>query len=213
MSRDDAHPTRRNVLRKLGATAAVGAGLVGASGTASAIEVKHRLTRAYSDEEQLRAAFERHGDGLRDALVAEGVVDESFDFADVTFDIDSDETGLEPAADDGVAGVTAFREDGVFTAFGSVSTSSDTHDIALFVQPERGEAYALAEPKSGDRRIGVTESGASTSSCRHTECESCCDENYRTEKTYDCCIEECCCVVVDSSCGCFDCDCGDISTC
>jgi len=213
MSRHDTRPTRRNVLRRLGAAAAVGAGLGATTGTATAIETKHRLSQAYSDEEELRAAFERHGDGLRDALVAEGVVGSNFDFGDLAFDVDPDETGLEPSAADGVAGVTAFREDGEFTAFGSVSTSTDTHELALFVQPQRGKTYALAEPKAGDRRIGVTESGTSTESCQYTECESCCDENYRTEKTYDCCIEECCCVVIDSSCECFDCDCGDISTC
>ena len=213
MRRDGSNPTRRNVLRTLGATAVAGAGLAAASGSASAIETKHRLARAYSDEGALRAAFEEHGSALRETLVAEGVVGESFDFGDVDFRIDPDETGLRPSAADGVAGVTAFQEDGEFTAFGSVSTSTDTHDLALFVQPERGEVYALAEPKSGDRRITVTGSGATASSCQHTECASCCQEDYRTEKTYDCCITDEGCVVIDSNCGCFDCDCGDLTTC
>lgn len=212
MSRDT-HPSRRNVLRTLGAAAAAATGVGAAVGTASAVETKRQLARAYSDESSLRAAFERHGDGLRDALVAEGVVDERFDFGDLAFEVDPDETGLDPSAADGVAGVTAFREDGEFTAFGSVSTSSDTHDLALFVQPQRGEAYALAEPKAGDRRIGVTGSGVSTGGCTYTECTSCCEEDYRTEKTYDCCIAEDECFVVDSSCSCFDCDCGSATTC
>lgn len=215
MSSDDEQFDRRSVLKTIGATAVVGAGLGAASGTVTALKTKQQLTRSYSDEGRLRTAFQRHGDDLRATLVDEGFVGENFDFGSVEFELDAEVTGLEPKADDRLAGVTAIREEGTFTAFGMASTSSDTHEVALFVQPERETAYALVEPKDADDRFIVTDAGVSpTGTCDDTDCGTCCTENYRTWKNYEC-DAYCNCSVVETDCGsnCFDCDCGDLTTC
>lgn len=204
MSPRDTAFDRRSVLKTMGSAAIVGAGLVGSSGSAGAIETKRRLTRTYSVESRLQAAFAQHGQGLVASLVENGIVSADFDLDSVEFAIDEEVTGLEPTAQDRLAGVTAIREDGTYTAFGMASTSSETHDIALYVQPEREEAYAIVEPKAGDERLIVTESGVTPAGCKGSECGYCCDPENRTLKKYQCdstCTD---CWVSSSSCSCAD---------
>lgn len=207
MSQNDTEFDRRSVLKTIGATALAGAGLGAVSGSAAAIESKRQLTRGYHDEFRLRTAFEQHGAGLRETLLDAGFVAEDFDFRSVDFELDADVTGLEPSSDDRRAGVTAVYEEGTMTAFGMVSTSSDTHDISLYVQPERDEAYALVEPKSGDDRFIVTESGVSPQGCSYQTCGSCCADGYSTLKTYNCDSNCRNCSLYDTDCGCSDDDC------
>lgn len=213
MSEDGKQFDRRSVLKTVGSAAVAGIGLGVSSGSVAAIEAKNRLERAYEDERRLRIAFEQHGTALRGALVEAGLVGDDFSFAGLDFDIDTERTRLEPEADDRLAGITAIGDETSLSALGMVSTSSDTHDIALFVQPERDRAYALAEPKDGGDRVLVSDEGVDAITQSYTRCTSCCDENYRTEEEVDCTIEEDRCVVLGTSCGCFDCDCGSISTC
>lgn len=202
---------RRSVLKTIGATAAVGGGLGAITGNVAATETEGRLERAYHDELRLRVAFERHGAGLRETLVEAGFVDESFDFGTVEFELDPTVNGAEPASEDRLAGVTAVEREGVPTALGAVSTSSDTHDIALFVQPERDEAYATVEPKDGDERFVVTESDVSPSACVYSECTSdCCGEGEAYREHYECYDTDCReCYVTGKSCNCSDCRCAD----
>lgn len=214
MSHDDKRLDRRTVLKALGTTAAVGTGLAAGTGGAAAMKTKQHLAASYADEGSLRAAFEAHGDDLLAELRAAGVVGESFDFGDVDFAIDPDETGLGPTAADGLAGVSAVHEEGVFTAFGSVSTSSDTHEIALYVQPERGLAYARATPKSGGDTLRVSGDGVSPEGCSYTECGSDCSTCYDTKKYYNCDPDCTGCDLYDTDCSCCDCDaCPDCSAC
>lgn len=195
---------RRSVLKALGTTAMVGAGLGAASGSGAARVADDSLARAYAHETRLRFAFEQHGEGVRQTLVDEGFVAEGFDFWSVQFALDGDVTGLEPSAGDQLAGVTAVVEDGTPTAFGMASTSSDTHEIALFVQPERDEAYALVESKDGGDRMLVTESGVTPTGCSYQTCGSCCGTNYKTLKTYNCDPDCTNCSLYDTECSCKD---------
>lgn len=213
MRNDSNQIGRRNVLKMLGSTAAAGVSVAATSGTAVATETRNRLVRAYSDERRLRAAFQQHGEGLRRTLVDEGVVPEDFDFGTLTFDLDSDVSSLEPAARDGLAGVTAVEREGVYSALGIASASSATHDIALFVQPEREKAYALVEPKAGDEQLLATDSGAQlTGDCFYTTCTNeCCADATAIEDQWSCRIDgsgNCTdCEVTGTSCNCPDCSC------
>jgi len=211
MSDDTGRLDRRTVLKALGTTAAVGTGLAAGTVSAAAEKIKQGLASEYTDEEALREAFERHGDGLLAQLHDAGMVDESFDFQSLALDVDIDVTGLAPTASDGVAGAAAVRERGTFTALGVASTSSDTHDIALYVQPQRGEAYARVTPKGGGNTYRVSGDGVSPSGCLKTECGSSCSTCYDTTKYYDC--DDNCenCSLYDTDCSC--CDCGACPCC
>lgn len=205
MSEDDTRLDRRSVLKGIGTAAAVGVGLGAATGNAAAmIAAKRRLADAYSDEGRLRAAFEEHGAGLRETLVEAGFVAPGFEFDSLDFEIDADVTGLEPTADDRLAGVRATHQDGTTTAFGAVSTSSDTHEVALFVQPERGKAYALVEPAGGGDRVLADADGVEPQACLVTRCGSCCSTDFAESNTYTC--DRNCenCSLFDTDCGCSD---------
>lgn len=199
---------RRTVLKRIGATATVGAGLASTTGSATAtMREKTQLVNQHHDTQSVRSVFARHGEDLRAKLVDRGFITEDFEFESLPVELDSEVTGLDPTAKDARAGVTAIHEDGVTTALATLSASSATHEIALFVQPERDKAYALVEPKSGDDRVLVSESGISPTGCSYQTCGSCCDEDYSTLKTYDCDSNCENCEVVDTDCGCEDCDC------
>ncbi|MFC4449927.1 hypothetical protein [Halorussus aquaticus] len=203
MHGDNKRLDRRSVLKTIGAAAVVGTGLTTTTGTV--VAESDRLARNYRNERRLRVAFEQHGAGLRQQLVDAGFVSEEFDFGDVNFDIDPDVTGLEPTAEDRLAGVTGTVEKETVTALGMASTSSDTHEIGLYVQPERDEAYALVEPKDGDRRFIVTDSEVTPQGCSYTGCvEECCAENYKKQNTYNC--DQNCrnCYVYSTDCACSD---------
>ncbi|WP_128478423.1 hypothetical protein [Halorussus pelagicus] len=196
---------RRTMLKRIGTTAAVGAGLVSTTGGAAATaREKARLVGEYHDERALRSAFERHGRDLRETLVDEGFVPEDFEFRALDVGLDSEVTGLEPTAADSLAGVTAIREEGTTTALATVSASSSTHELALFVQPERETAYALVEPKSGGDRLLVDESGVTPTGCRYQTCGSSCADNYSTLKNYNCDVNCRNCKVYDTECACPD---------
>lgn len=197
---------RRTVLKTASAAAVVGAGTAASSTSAAAMRTKQELAAAYADEGELRAAFEQHGDDLVDALHESGVVDASFGLDDLAFDLDGDVTGLDPTDPDRLAGVTAVKEGGTFTAFGMVSTSSDTHEIALYVQPERGVAYARAEPKDGGDPFLVSGDGVSPEGCYIDQCGdacSCCC--WVTRKTYSCDSNCENCYLYDTDCSCNVC--------
>lgn len=199
---------RRTVLKRIGATATVGAGLASTTGSAAAtMKEKTHLVNRHHDAQSVRSVFARHGNGLRAKLVDEGFVSEEFEFESLAVELDSEVNGLAPTAEDARAGVTAIHEEGTTTALATLSASSDTHEIALFAQPERDRAYALVESKSGDDRVLVSESGVSPTGCSYQTCGSCCDEDYSTEKTYNCDSNCENCEVVDTDCACQDCNC------
>lgn len=203
MQGDNERLDRRSVLKTIGATAVVGTGLTTTTGTV--VAESDRLARNYRNERRLRVAFEQHGAGLREQLAKAGFVGEEFDFGDVDFSIDADVTGLEPAAEDRLAGVTGTVEEGTVTALGMVSTSSGTHDIGLYVQPERDDAYALVEPKEGDQRFIVTDAEVTPQGCSYTSCvEECCSENYKKSNTYNCDPNCTNCSVYSTDCACSD---------
>mgnify|MGYP006896944197 CR=1 FL=1 len=205
MSRKNIPIDRRTMLKRIGTTAAVGAGLVSTTGGAAATaQEKARLVGEYHDERALRSAFERHGGGLRETLVDEGFVPEDFEFRALDVGLDESVTGLEPTETDSLAGVTAIREEGTTTALATVSASSSTHELALFVQPERDKAYALVEPKSGGDRLLVDESGVTPTGCSYISCGSSCADNYSTQKTYNCDVNCRNCSVYDTKCACPD---------
>lgn len=208
MRDNDKQFDRRSVLKTIGATAMVGAGLGATSGSAAARAPDDELARAYADETRLRFAFAQHGEGLRQRLVEAGFVAEGFDFGSLRFEIDERVTGLEPTAENRLAGVMATVGEGTPTAVGMASTTSDTHEIALFVQPERDEAYALVEPKGGGDRLVVTENEVSPRGCTGKTCtDSCCGDGIAYEETYECNSDCTDCWVTDRSCGCDNCEC------
>ena len=168
MSRDEFGINRRSVLKRVGAVAASGAALAGAaSGQADA----RRLEAQYDDPVRLSNAFDEHAADLPAALVEAGVVREAFDFEGLDFEVDSGVNGLEPADADGVAGVTTAPIEGSPTALGMVSTSSDTHEISLFVQPEYDKSYAIVESKSDGDQLLISDDGDVTPlGCTYTTC-------------------------------------------
>lgn len=209
MPSDGTRLDRRTVLQSLCAAATVGTGLTAAAGSAAAttIQRKRDLTRRYHDPDSLRSAFAEHGGPLRETLVSEGVVPADFRFEDLAVDLDGDVTGLEPTADDRRAGVSAMVEDGTTTALGMASTSTDTHEIALFVQPEREEAYALVEPRDGGDRLLVNGDDVTPTGCFYETCHSCCAVGYSTKKRHECDSDCQNCSVTETSCSCSDCGC------
>lgn len=206
MSRDTNRLDRRSVLKALGTTAAVGSGLAASTGSAAAAR---SIAAAYRDEGALREAFEQHGDALRETLVAEGIVSEDFDFADLDLAIDPEATGLAPTADDGLASVGVSSGNGPTSALGVASTSSDTHEIALYVQPERGEAYARATPKGGGDTFRADGDGVSPEGCEYTKCvdDGDCTASYCYTKNeyYSCDINCQNCSQYDWDCSCYVC--------
>lgn len=215
MSRNNERFDRRTLLKTIGSTAVAGIALGATSGAAAAVETDDRLARAYSDERRLKIAFQQHGEDLRTTLVDEGFVSEDFDFGALSFDIDESATGLDPTDEDHVAGVTSTTQEGTTTAFASVSTSSDTHEISLFVQPERDKAYALVESKASGERVMVFDSDVSPAGCLKDKCTSdSCSTCYSVRETYDCgddCQTNC--TLVDTNCDCKSCSCDDRAWC
>jgi hypothetical protein len=200
---------RRTVLKAIGASAAATAGLAALTGGAAAdAAAKQALADTYADEESLRTAFEAHGGDLRDALVAEGVVSSDFAFGDLELDVRADRDGVEAAATDGLAAVTGAHVDGTTTAFGVASTSSDTHEVRLVVQPQRGEAYAFVEPHGSDDRVLVSGDGVAPASCQYDRCKECCDTDTAAEYQYYCTDDYCeNCYLDEIKCQCSDSTC------
>lgn len=206
---------RRTVLKRIGTTAAVGTGLASTTGNAVADDLqRRRLAEKYNDESNLISAFERHGTDLRNTLVTEGFVAEDFEFRSLDVELDPEVNGVDPADEDSLAGVDAVDQDGTATAFASLSASSETHELALFVQPERDEAYALVESKEGDERLLVSDSSVSPAgcireSCTNTSCSTCYDKG----ETYEC--DENCenCSLIDTNCSCKSCSCHQADYC
>lgn len=203
MSGNDKHLDRRSVLKTIGSAAIVSTG-VGIATTPAAARKADQMARNYDNPHRLRFAFEQHGEGLRQTLVDEGFVAEDFDFGSLRFDLEDDVEGLEPTADDWLAGVSGLV-DGTPSAFGMVSTSSATHDVALFVQPERDEAYAMVEPLGGGEQHIVTDSSVTPTGCSYTSCEDeCCAEDYEYKYTYNCNSNCNDCYVYDKDCACSE---------
>lgn len=218
MSDNDKQFDRRSVLKTIGSTAVAGIALGATSGSAAAIKTPHHLETAYSDPTRLRFAFAQHGEGVRQTLIENGIVAEDFDFGDLTFGVDTSVNGLEAEAADHSATVTAHTVEGTMTAIGAVSTSTDTHDITLYVQPERDEAYAFVDPKNSDERFVATDSELEPSSCGWAECTSnCCAEDTATKEYWECTIDgsgNCTdCFISDTACSCSDCSCGSENVC
>lgn len=203
MSGNDKQLDRRSVLKTIGSAAILSTG-VGLASTPAAAQKADRIARNYDDPTRLRFAFAQHAEGVRQTLIEEGLVSEDFDFGSLEFDLDPNADGLEPTAEDHRAGVSGVV-DGTLSAFGFVSTSSDTHDISLYVQPERDEAYALVEPLGSNERFLVRESSVSPTGCAYTECQNeCCSEDYKKKYYYDCNSQCTDCVLYDRDCSCKD---------
>jgi hypothetical protein len=198
VSGDSNRLDRRNVLKTIGSAAIAGIGLTATDGSAGAFDTPHRLGRAYSDERRLSIALQQHAGGVRQTLVDEEIVAEDFDFGALDFEIDESVNGLEARTGDHSAAVTAHSVDRTMTAIGVVKTSTDTHDIRLYVQPERDESYAIVESKDGDEQFIATESDLEDTECQWSECtDSCCKEDHVYEEQWNC--------TVDSSGSCTDC--------
>lgn len=206
MSDENDRFDRRTVLKSIGTAALAAGGLGAAGGSAAAIETQGRLADAYADEDRLLAAFERHGDGLRRTLVEAGFVDAEFEYADLDFEVEGGVASLEPTSADGLAEVTAMEERGTTTALGIVSTSSDTHEISLYVQPQRDETYAFVESKGGGEEFVASRDGVEPQNCVYTTCdfsESCPSTDYNITKEIHCAAPLCDrCWVYSTSCGC-----------
>ena len=208
MSEENSGFDRRSVLKALGTTAMVGAGLGAAAGSGAARVDDDEFAKAYADETRLRFAFAQHAEGVRRTLADEGFVAEDFDFWSLRFDIDEDVEGIDPTTDDRVAGVSSLLDHGEPTAFGMVSTSSDTHEISLYVQPHRDEAYALVEPKGGDERFIVKDSEVTPQGCTYKSCSNdCCSDLTSYRYQYDCGSDCRDCVVYRKWCECEDSTC------
>jgi hypothetical protein len=89
-------------------------------------------------------------------------------------------------------------------AVGPRGHGCETHDVALYVQPERDEAYAFVEPRDSDDRFLATESKLEPSSCGWTECSNdCCSEDLSYKEYWEC--------YLDSSGNCVNCYISDTS--
>ena len=206
MPRDEIN--RRSVLKQLGVVAAGGTTLAAAGSEAAEAR---QLEAQYYGREQLLEAFHTHGAGLPAALSEAGVVDETFGFGDVAFELDPEVRGMEPTEEDGLAGVTVTATDGPRTAVGMISTSTDGHEVALFVQPERNEAYAIVESADDGDRFVVTDDGSvEPLGCAYYSCtcERCYNPNgvmYYVEEYYECTADCTSCWLEDTSCVCTSC--------
>ena len=201
MSRDEIN--RRSVLKQFGVVAAGGATLA-AVGSESA--KARQLEAQYHGREQLLEAFRTHGAGLPAALSEAGVVDETFDFGNLAFELDPEVTGMEPTDPDGLAGVTVTHTGGPTSALAMLSTSTDTHEISLFVQPQRENSYAIVESKADGDRLLVSDDGEATpASCTYWECsDDLCSisPDYYWEEQYICDTNCRNCEVNDRECRC-----------
>lgn len=203
MSRDSDAFDRRTVLKRIG-TAATGAATFAASAQARDLEGQ------YDDRASLLGAFDEHAADLPAALVDAGVVDEEFDFGELDVEFDPELTGMRPTEVDGVAGVTVAYGQGPATALGMISTSTDDHEISLYVQPQRDESYAVVEPADGGDRFVVTDVGdVTTLGCAgwNCTCERCDNPNgaiYYWEEYIECNADCTDCWVQDTSCSCTE---------
>ncbi|USZ68581.1 hypothetical protein NGM10_02290 [Halorussus salilacus] len=200
---------RRNVLKQLGGAAA-GSLAIASSGVASA--EKPDLEERYAGRASLREAFRDHAADLPAALADAGVVSEEFDFEQVDFAVDPDATKVRPTDADGRAGVTVVAASGPRSALGMISTSTDDHDISLYVQPQREESYAFVEPKDDGDRFVVTDDGdeVTTLECTYKSCscERCYNPDgvmYYYEEEYRCNTDCTDCFVEGTECICTSC--------
>lgn len=206
MSQNDSFD-RRSVLKSIGAAAAGGAVLAG-SGVASA--ERPDLERQYADRASLLGAFREHATDLPAALADAGVVSEAFDFGRLAVEIDPKATRVQPTDADARAGVTVTQARGPRSALGMISTSTDAHEITLYVQPQREKSYAIVEPKDGGDDFVVHDDGdVSPLGCAYEECtcERCQNPNgvgYYVLEHYRCNTNCRDCVVNGTSCECTD---------
>lgn len=206
MSQNDSFD-RRSVLKSIGAAAAGGAVLAG-SGVASA--ERPDLERQYADRASLLGAFREHAAGLPAALAEADVVSEEFDFGRLDVELDPDATRVQPTDADARAGVTVTQANGPRSALGMISTSTDDHELTLYVQPQREKSYAIVEPKDGSDDFAVHDDGEVTPlQCFYSECtcERCYNPKgvgYHVLEDFECDVNCRNCVVTGTSCECTD---------
>lgn len=206
MSQDDAF-NRRSILKGIGGAAASGAALA-TSGVAAAEEPD--LERQYADRTSLLGAFREHAADLPATLAEADVVTEEFDFDRLAVEFDPDVTGMQPTDADGRAGVTVTQARGPRSALGMISTSTDDHEITLYVQPQREKSYAIVEPKDGGDDFVVHDDGdVSPLACVYSECtcERCYNPNgvgYYVLEDFSCDVNCRNCVVTGTSCECTE---------
>jgi len=204
MPRNDSFD-RRSVLKTIGGAAAGGMALA-ATGTASAERAE--LEQEYADSTSLREAFREHAADLPAALAEAGVVTGEFGFGDLDVEIEESATRVQPTDADGRAGVTVVQANGPRTALGMISTSTDAHEVTLYVQPQRERSYAIVEPtEDGDDFVVHDDGEVEPLQCLYEECtcEYCYHPDgfgYNVLEQYRCNINCNDCVVEGTSCEC-----------
>lgn len=163
-------PSRRSVLRGIGAA---GASIVGASGVASASggESVAELTDQYDDQAAIERAIEDESDDVLAALANRGIISSPTpDVFDLGTEIEASRTG----ADDPVNGrfVTAYTDPNQGrTADIMVSKATPDHLLTLHVRPQADDSYALVvsrdtgeefaiDPSAEQEKVPLDDSGA-----------------------------------------------------
>lgn len=147
---DSANPTRRSVLKGIGASAVAG---IAVTGTASAKPIAEisRVEGAYDDTARARWAVAEHADPVLAELAANGVLDRGnvaeLDFEDLS--------------------VAAIVKDGTPTAQLETTTDVDGDEVEVLVRPETGRAYATVRT---DGDVYTVESAAGSDDVTTQDC-------------------------------------------
>lgn len=144
--------SRRRVLEGLG----TGAAALGTIGSASARQsnelesaTRRSLARRYESPSLSRTLVADHGRETLEMLAEHGYLeDASVDRLPLDTHFE-ERTAIRPESPRNGFAVTAIEADGVATAHITVSFATESHDVALYVQPERGTSYAVVVEESG----------------------------------------------------------------
>jgi hypothetical protein len=226
---DETSVERRSILKNLGAAGAGGiaasSGLAAASssGRADPADVAKRKRQKYKKSKNAKKAVRKHGmsvlkelherDFIRNPSVATLALNRFF----------SDIRGMDAEFEEEGYGLTTFANEGdeFLTSLLLISKNTDTHRMALYVQPERQKSYAIVQPDDGDRFMispsRETVKLQSGSCSDRSYCGATCKcvnsgrqsySNYVTEECYwDPYVERCYCNQTGSECGGNGCSC------
>lgn len=189
---DSANPTRRSVLKGIGASAVAG---IAVTGTASAKPIAEmgRVEVAYDDAARARGVVAEHADPVLAELAANGVLARG-DVAELDFDDLS---------------VDALAKDGTPTAQLETTTDVDGGEVEVLVRPETGRAYATVRT---DGDVYTVESAAGSDDVSTQDCyyEHRCT-NLSCDTAGECVYQEreCCDNLTQGEIGTSDYDCGN----
>lgn len=190
---DDSNPTRRKVLKAVGAAGAVGVGSALASPAAastdgpSLAEIEQKQAD-YMDPTRVSWSVAQHAEPTVAALAEEGFLD-----VDSAADLPTDTVVTAGEFGDVTEGamVSAHDSDGL-SGLIVVETRTESHRIDVVVQPEADKSYASVEALDGSERVTVRPDRDATTQgpcyydekCRRDDCGG---TKISTKWEYECC--------------------------